>query len=60
MKTLIDQQAQGIQTFKFVDDGASSLGWSLSDDSRLVQWNLKNGIAVKYDTALENFPETPG
>ncbi|MCJ1381779.1 Small subunit (SSU) processome component [Xylographa soralifera] len=47
VKTLTDQHAQGIRDFKFVDDGMSSQGWSLGDDSKLVQWNLKTGIAVK-------------
>ncbi|MCJ1402676.1 Small subunit (SSU) processome component [Xylographa trunciseda] len=47
VKILTDQHAQGIRDFKFVDDGLSSQGWSLGDDSKLVQWNLKTGIAIK-------------
>ncbi|MCJ1392451.1 Small subunit (SSU) processome component [Xylographa bjoerkii] len=47
VKTLTDQNTQGIRDFKFVDDGLSSEGWSLGDDSKLVLWNLKTGIAVK-------------
>ncbi|MCJ1280736.1 Small subunit (SSU) processome component [Xylographa opegraphella] len=47
VKTLIDQHVQGIRNFKFLDDGLSSQAWSLGEDSKLVQWNLKTGIAVK-------------
>ena len=40
--------SQGIRDFKFVRDVDSSEGWSLGGEGNLVQWNLRNGVGVRY------------
>jgi len=46
--TLKDGHIQGICDFRFVDDGTSSLAWSLGEDGTLVEWNLLNGTTIGY------------
>ena len=54
VRTLKNGHTQGICDFKFVDDGTSSVGWSLGGDGSVVEWNLLNGIPLGY----ENIPKT--
>jgi U3 small nucleolar RNA-associated protein 5 len=45
--TLKDIHTQGIRDFKFVDHGLHAEAWSVGGDGRLVQWDLKNGEALR-------------
>ncbi|MCJ1408065.1 Small subunit (SSU) processome component [Ptychographa xylographoides] len=44
---LRDGHTQGIHDFKFVNDGTSSLGWSLGGDGKMIQWNIRSETIVK-------------
>ena len=48
---LTGAHTQGIEDFKFVDDGTSSVAWSLGGDGKLVRWNLRNGSFEPYESA---------
>ena len=48
VELLTGAHTQGIQDFKFVDDGTSSVGWSLGGDGKLVRWNLRDGSFEPY------------
>lgn len=45
--TLKDVHTKGIYDFKFVNDGGSSVAWSLGGDNKLVEWNLLNGKPLR-------------
>ena len=45
--TLKGTHTQGIRDFKFVDHGLHAEGWSVGGDGRLVQWDLKKGVAIR-------------
>lgn len=45
--TLKDVHTKGIYDFKFVNDGVSSVAWSLGGDNKLVEWNLLNGKPLR-------------
>jgi len=47
--TLRNGHTQGIHDFKFVNDGASSVAWSLGGDTKLVEWNLLSGTTLRYE-----------
>ena len=46
---LTGAHTQGIEDFKFVDDGTSSVGWSLGGDGKLIRWNLQDGSFEPYE-----------
>ncbi|MCJ1244032.1 Small subunit (SSU) processome component [Trapelia coarctata] len=58
VSTLKDGHTHGISDFKFVDDGTSSVGWSLGGDSNLVEWNLLNGVPIRTLLAPKPPPKT--
>ncbi|KAL9129828.1 MAG: hypothetical protein Q9217_001826 [Psora testacea] len=44
---LREGHAQGIRSFRFVDDGVGDEGWSVGGDARLVQWDLKTSRPIR-------------
>ena len=52
--SLTGAHTQGIRDFKFASHGLHGEGWSIGGDGRLVQWNLKQGKAVRYNNLTDN------
>ena len=47
LKVFDGAHAYGIRDFKFREAGLQAEGWSIGGDAKLVQWDLKKGLAIR-------------
>ena len=47
LKVLNGAHTHGVRDFKFREAGLQAEGWSIGGDARLVQWDLRKGLAIQ-------------
>lgn len=43
---------KGIRDFKFTPKKPAQEGWSIGGDGKLVQWNLRKGNVIRYESVV--------